>query len=94
MTRKTAQNIEQRVFDALPAFPGAVTVYEIYNRVPLLRESIQEALKRLRERAVVEFAPGTRYTYRRVEGATRPPDRRAGNANKRGRGHKQRRASA
>lgn len=77
-------NIQQRVFDALPAYPQGMTIFELYRAVPLLKESIQEALWRLRERKAIERVPDCRFCYRRVLDAKRPCDGRFGNTNRKG----------
>lgn len=75
-------NIQQRVFDALPPHPEAASIFDLYRALPaLLKESVQEALKRLRERKHVEPVPGRRWVYRRAKGVDRPADGRLGNAN-------------
>lgn len=77
--------MQQRAFDALPPHPGEMSLHDLQAALGFTLESVQEAVKNLRFRNVVEFAPGhARGIYRRVAGAERPQDRRIGNRNKLG----------
>lgn len=78
-------NIQQRVFDFFPEYPGTVTLRVLYRELPLLSESIREAVRRLKDAGLVEMIPGRGRAYRRTPGAIPPKDRRYGNANRRGR---------
>jgi hypothetical protein len=71
-------NIQQRVFDAMPAYPIPINLFALYELVPCDHRSIQSAIANLRALHLVEAVPGTRFTYRRTEQATRPIDRRGG----------------
>lgn len=76
-------NIQQRVFDAVPLFPAAITLDSICAVVPFDRYSVRSALVRLGRLKLVRFHGGV---YRRWEHAGRPDDGRVGNLNAKRRG--------
>lgn len=75
-------NTQQRLYDAFPAFPGIVTLHTLVATLPITRDSIIEALYRLRRRGFIEIAPrNVCCVYRRVNGARRPIDMRGHHGN-------------
>lgn len=82
MTDKTG-NIQQRVFDAIPGEPLSISTSSIYSLLPFAPRSIQSALTELQAQRLVEKI--ARFTYRRVDGAQRPTDKRGGLHNPGGR---------
>ena len=69
-------NIEQRVFDAMPPYPAYTTRTVLQMAFPFLDpESLKYALKRLREAGLVERGRDLG-VWRRTRGATMPIDRR------------------
>lgn len=72
-------NIQQRVFDAIPLFPVAISVVGLYAAIPQFdKESVRLALHNLRKLGLVEAVPDTKFSYRRTVGAQRPQERRGG----------------
>lgn len=72
-------NIQQRVFDRMPAYPVPIPIFQLYDLLPSLdRSSVREAMRALCRQGLVEPISGSRHQYRRAAGAQRPVDRRGG----------------
>lgn len=72
-------NIQQRVWDKIPLYPVPISVAGLYAALPNLAEgSVRRAVAALVARCLVEPVVGTKFSYRRVEAATRPDDERGG----------------
>lgn len=72
-------NMQQRVFDKIPLYPVPISIVGLRAALPWLeRESLRHTLRRLREDGLIEAVPNTKFSYRRVQGATTPYDKRGG----------------
>ena len=71
-------NIQQKVFDAFPAFPRYITIHGLFDSFPNVEiESIETAVRRLVAMGKVEKDRSKRtHLYRLCRGATRPIDMR------------------
>lgn len=72
-------NYRQRVFAAMPAYPGTITLRDLYAALPNLdRRVIQNAVAALvREGYIVAVSIYPRFAYRVADAGTKaPPDRR------------------
>lgn len=73
---QTQGNIEQRIFDKFPPHPQAISIFDLYVRLPYIdRKSVQNAVGRmLRDGAIVR---SEKFNYRRTDADTaRPLDAR------------------
>ena len=76
-TESAARTIQQRVFDAIPVHPDAITIGRLYLALPYLDcRSIQRAISVLKRSERIEKVSGKAYTYRRIANAFRPGDAR------------------
>ena len=74
---QAARTIQQRVFDAFPEPPEAITIGRLYLALPYLDcRSIQRAIDVLKRSERIEKVCGRAYAYRRIAGAFRPGDAR------------------
>ena len=76
-------NLEQRVYDLFPPFPQSITVFTLIDRLNgFARMSVIEAVRRLKNRGIIENAPGTtQRIYRLAKAARRPVDMRGHHGN-------------